>query len=103
MSNREKRRIHQERAVAGVIFAWIIGAMIGVTVVWIILGPIVDADLAFHNNATQGAHATLPVSQERQNSLYLLTVAYNDYPLIMFILGLLGAVVAALNWRTKPV
>ena len=97
-----KKPFLSEAAVSGVVLILILG-LIGCITIWIISGPVEDTVLGFHRNATSGAHATLPLSQERQNAIWYTQIAYDDYPLIIFILACIGATVAALNWRTKQV
>ena len=89
-------------AQAAVIFLFIVG-LIACLALWIWLSPTMDQFTTFHNAATQGASAFLPISQDRQDAIFLLQVAFGDYPLIAFVIITIAAVVAALKWRTSPV
>jgi hypothetical protein len=62
-----------------------------------------DQFTTFHNSATQGSSAFIPISQDRQNAIYLIQVAFGDYPLLAFIILIVASVFAALKWRTSPV
>jgi hypothetical protein len=70
---------------------------------WIWLSPIMDQFTLFHNTATTGPSAYLPISQDRQDAIYLIQVAFGDYPLLAFVIIIIAAVIAALKWRTSPV
>lgn len=92
-------KIHNESAQAAIIFLFIVG-LVAILSLFIFMSPVMDTFSSFHHNATQGAGAFLPVSQERQDSVYLLQVAYQVSPFIIFILLIIAALVAALRWRT---
>ena len=95
-------RANNDDAQAAVIFLLILGG-IACLALWIWMSPVMDQFTLFHNAATTGTSAFLPISADRQNAIYLLQVAYGDYPLIAFVILIIAAVVAALKWRTSPV
>ena len=103
--NESKSSLHKhnnEEAQAAIVFLFIVG-LVAILSLYIFISPVMDSFSSFHYNATQGTPghpATLALSQERQDSIYLLQIAFQDYPLIVFILMILAAIVAALRWRT---
>jgi len=101
-SQKRSRRFSNDDAQAAVIYLFVVG-MIAVLAVYIWMGPTMDAFTGFHNNATQGAGAFLPISQDRQDAIFVTQLAFRDYPLIAFIIMIISSVVATLKWRTSNV
>jgi hypothetical protein len=69
--------------------------------IYIYLGPVMDAFTSFHNNATQGAMAYLPISQDRQDAIFITQLSWRDYPLVAFLILLIAGVVVTLRRRNQ--
>ena len=93
------RRYSNEDAQAAIIFLLVVG-LVAIGALYIYLGPTMDQFTIFHNEATQGPTAFLPVSQERQDSIFILQLAYRAYPIIAFVVVIMASVIAAMKWRT---
>lgn len=101
----DKPSLHKhnnEEAQAAIVFLFIVG-LVAILSLYIFMSPVMDQFSSFHYNATEGTPghpAFLPISQERQDAIFLIQLAYQDFPLIVFILMILAGIVAALRWRT---
>ena len=106
ISNSASTQRHlNDEAQAAVIFLFVVGT-IAILAVFIWLGPVMDGFSSFHNNATQGydGHpAYLPVSQERQDAIFVTQIVWQNVPIITWILMIICSVIVALQWRTQNV
>lgn len=95
------RRAHSnDDAQAAVIYLFVVG-MVAILAVYIWMSPVMDGFSSYHHNAT--TTYGIPVSQDRQDAIFVTQVVWQDFPIIIFVLMIIASVVAALLWRTSNV
>lgn len=70
---------------------------------WIMMNPIMDKMNEKHQQLTTGVNPAIPVSQERQDAIFVIQLAYTDYPIIVFILIIFAAIAAGLRNKYSTV
>lgn len=98
MQRTSRKSFSNDDAQAAIIFLLVVG-LVAVGALYILTMPVMEDFNIFHNNATQGSSAFIPLSQERQDAVFILQVAYNAYPIIAFLILIVASVIAALRWR----
>jgi hypothetical protein len=90
-----KKLYNNDEAQLAVIFLFFI-AVVFIGFYWMIMGGVMESLTNTHNNLTQGANATTPLSQDRQDSLIFLQSVFNNIPIIAFILTIVAVIILAL-------
>lgn len=100
---RVKARYQNDDAQAAVIYLLVVG-LVAFLAVFIWMSPVMDGFSSFHANATNSSNPhALPLSQDRQDAIFVTQIIYQDSPIIFFILLIIASVVATLKWRTSNV
>jgi ABC-type lipoprotein release transport system permease subunit len=100
IKNWVKLRYDNTAAQAAIIYLYVVGLVMGVAL-YIYMSPIMDGFTAFHTNATEGVNATLPISRNLQDSIFITQLAFRDWPIVYFVLLTIAAYAAALKYRSS--
>ena len=95
-----RRKYDNAEAQAAIIYLYCVGLVMAI-VIYIYTSPVMDALTEFHNNATQGSTAFLPVSQNLQDSIFITQLAFRDWPILFIIIWTIAAYAAALKYRSN--
>jgi hypothetical protein len=97
-ARKEKTKRINDDAVIDVIFFFFLGIAV-VAFFWMINGAMMDSFTSAHNNMTQTG--SIPLSDNRQNSLLFLQGAFRSIPIMFFVFSVVVAIVYALQSRNR--